>query len=289
MSFTGMGMPPINYLSQSGPEQHGETLLDFRLQTRIIQYSLYDATACSRQGYWDQRSVWIDALRPNRQAVDSFKMGRLRKVLPNGAIRDIDALIQEGPPFTARDPGRWMEWSLAETLRFKCPDPTWYDPVTRCVTWTVDVFNGLLFYHVTEAPVNLIFPSSAIFSSGVLSSTTTVTYTGTWFAYPVITLVGPLSGPTIYNDTLGVMIKLNYNISVGETVTINTAYGNKTITNQNGVNLIGTKTVDSNLNLYLAPPPIAAGGVNTLRVVGSGADDAVTSINLAYHTRYIGI
>jgi hypothetical protein len=288
VSFTGMGMPPIRYIEQSGPYQHGATLFDFRLQKRIIQYNIRVTDLCSRQGYWDERGSLINLMRPNRQTIACFNYGRIRKILPDGSIRDIDAMFQQGLTYTARDPESWAEWSIGETLRFVCPDPTWYDPVQQTATWTTATIDGLLFYTATLSD-HLIFPDTAIFASSVLGDSITVTYGGTWYAYPTITIVGPLSSPKIENTTLDTKIELDYDVAVGETVTIVTAYGNKSIENNLGDNLIGTKTVDSDLNFYLAPDPIAAGGVNELTVSGAGADTLQTAVSLSYYTRYIGI
>ena len=37
LSETGMGMPIVRPISQSGPLQHGETIYDYRLEPRTIQ------------------------------------------------------------------------------------------------------------------------------------------------------------------------------------------------------------------------------------------------------------
>lgn len=147
-SFTGMGMPGITYITQSGPNQPGETILSFALEPRYIQYVHARAGACDRQEYWENRQNIGTLLSPARQSATAtrYELGRLRVVLPNGAMRDIDAVIQDGPLFTARDPTRWMETTFIETLRFRCPDPTWYDPVRVDTTWGIEIYAGLIFY-----------------------------------------------------------------------------------------------------------------------------------------------
>lgn len=288
MSFTGLGMPPIQYITQRGPQQHGSQLLDFRLQERFIQY-IHRRKGCNASDYWDNRSDIINWIRPNRQAVNCFSSGRLRVVMPNNKTRDIMAIIQDGPAFAAKDPSIWDAWSFTEALRFKCHDPTWFNPARSSVTWTVTTISGLLFYDVGLED-HLIFPDNAIFSSDILSGTEiSVPYTGTWFGYPTIVITGPIIAPTITNTLLGIKISLNYEVSVGEVITITTDYGNKTITNQLGTSLIGTKTTDSDMNFYLAPDPTAPGGINTFTATGSGASELLTSIVMYYNTRDIGI
>lgn len=288
MTVIGQGMPEIQYLTQQGAFQHGETILDYRFQPRIIQYVLQDRHALSRKQYWQQRARWLNWLRPNRQLGGSFAPGRLRKVLPDGSIRDIDAFIEEGPLFEARTLDAWDELAIAETLRFRCPDPTWYDPVTASATWTVEMWDGWIF-HAAGYTGHLVFPVNSLFGTDVLSGTTTITYTGTWYAYPTIIILGPISNLVLKHVELDRKLALAYDIGVGEMVTITTAYGNKTITNQLGENLIGTLSTDSDLNFFLAPDPLVAGGVNTLTVSGNNADVSQTLVTMHYNTRYIGI
>lgn len=79
-------------------------------------------------------------------------------------------------------------------------------------------------------------------------------------------------------------------MSSGEAITINLQYGQKTITNNFGDNLIGTATTDSDISEFaLVPEPEASGGINQLQVVGSDAVLGETEIRLIWNTNYIGI
>lgn len=289
-SFTGMGMPGITYITQSGPNQPGETILSFALEPRYIQYVHARAGACDRQEYWENRQNIGTLLSPARQSATAtrYELGRLRVVLPNGAMRDIDAVIQDGPLFVARDPSRWMETTFIETLRFRCPDPTWYDPVRVDTTWGIEIYAGLIFYEATDYPNHLTFPDNALFGADAVYASTDITYTGTWFGYPTITITGPIAAPNVQNVTLSQKIALDYDVAAGEIVTINTTYGRKSVTNNFGDNLIGTLTNDSSLEFFLAHDPWATGGVNQLTCSGSGATVA-TSVVLSCYTRYIMI
>jgi len=290
MSFTGMGMPQITYITQSGPNQPGETILSFNLEPRYIQYVIAQGGACSRMTWWDNRERLGTLLSPARQTptATQYETGRLRVIRPDGSMRDIDAVIQDGPKFEPRDPGVWNEWNYIETLRFKCPDPTWYNPVRVDTTWTLTVYEGLIFYEATDYPNNLTFPDNAIFGTDVITAGTGVVYTGTWFGYPTIYITGPMYAPCVENQTLGQKIALNYNVAIGEVITINTTYGRKSITNNFGDNLMGTLTKDSSMEFFLAHHPWATGGVNVLQCSGSGST-AATEVRFTYYTRYITI
>lgn len=290
LSFTGMGMPDITYITQSGPDQPGETILDFVLEPRYIQYTHARKAGCTRMDYWDARQNIGSLLSPARQSstATNYMLGRLRVVLPNGAMRDIDATIENGPAFEARDPNRWMETTFIENLRFRCPDPTFYDPVQVVLTWVTAIYDGLIFYEAGTYDDHLTFPDNMLFGTDAIFATTSLTYTGTWFAYPTITITGPIASPTLLNNTLGHKICLNYNVSAGETVTITTQYGKKKITNNYGDWLMGTLSIDSSMKFLIGHDPWAPGGVNDLEFYGSGAT-VNTQVSLAYNTRYIMI
>ena len=273
-----LGMSPIRYITQRGPFQHGETLLDFFLEPRLIQLR-HRRLAHSRNGLWDNRDDMLDFLRPNRQAANSLVHGVLRKVLPDGRRRDLSVLVQQGPEF-GNSPGNWDEWATEDVIRFIAHDPTFFDPTEVSESFGFSSFDELQF------PIT--FPIS--FFSSTLDETSDFDYSGTWLTYPTITILGPISGIIITNTSIDKKIELDYSISAGETVIINTAYGNKTIVNGDGTNLIGTLTTDSDLDTFhIAPDPVAANGVNTIRVQGTQANPDVTSIVFSYYTRYIGI
>ena len=300
MSFEGTGMPTIDYITQQGPMQHGETVIDYRLVKRVIQY-VVRRNACNRYDYWKNRFDMINMLRPNRQATTTIAPGHLRKVIPGldpiihvPIVRQIDVFIESGPVFVPRSLEDYDEFGITEALRFVAHDPTFYDPTVVNVGWTLAAQNHLVFPvtllpysgHPVDAGVDMIF------GTNMIGADTTVLYIGNWLSYPTITITGPVMGPIIYNLTTGKKIQLLYNVSGGEVVTISLPYGNKTVLNQAGVNLSGTVTDDSDLADFAieptVPPTAAVAGLNTLRVIGGGAIVGTTNIALNFFTRYIG-
>lgn len=287
MSFTGYGMPPINYITQQGPFQHGQSVIDYRLQPRVIQLVHYRRGGC-RQDYWDNRSDLINFLRPNRQTANSFEPGRLRQTLPDGTVRDLKVFIDSGPKFNPRSTDVWNELAFEETLRFVAYDPILFNPAQQEQSWVLESLDNLIFYESPDWTDRAVFP--IWFGGEVLLETTDVTYNGTWLSYPKIFITGPLDGPRITNLTTDKKIELDYNISAGEVVTIDLEYGQKTITNNFGTNLIGTATTDSDIAEFaIVPSPEATDGVNTLTVLGANANLGQTEIKLTYNENYIGI
>lgn len=287
MSITGRGMPPIQYITERGPLQHGESLLDYRLRPRMITMITRRRFQC-REDYWDGRNALLDALRPNRQAIGQFNPGVLRKVLPDGSMRDIEVMIESGPAFEPRDTDRWDERAFTEILRFVAHDPTFYDPDQQAEQWTVTLEDNLIFYEAPAYIDRLVFP--IWFEGPIISAYQDVAYLGTWVGYPTIVVTGPASNLLIRNITTDERLDLSaYSIGVGEIVTFTTEYGNKTVTNQIGDNLLPYLSTDSDLaTFHLEPDPGAAGGVNQMYVSASGVTPA-TQVVIYWFIRYIGI
>lgn len=299
LSTEGEGMPPIDYVTQVGPGQHGETVVSYTLAPRIIQYSISKRSS-DRTAYWSSRTQLIDMLRPNRQAIGQFLPGHLRRYLPGGKIRDIDVFIEQGPLFPARSLDTWKEVTIEEVLRFRAPDPTFYDPTEICIQFTLGVQDELIFYNPVTGPTyrSIEFynpvtgPTSQglLFAAGVLSASATVVYDGDWPTFPSFEIVGPINGFTITNETTGEGIVVNYLVAVGETITISLAYGNKQVVSSLNGNIIGTVSTPTSLaTFHLEPNPGAAGGVNVISVAGPGVDPNVTVVNMTYHNRYIAL
>ncbi len=276
LSESGGGMPPLSYLVSSGPLQDGQTLRGFRLQPRVY-IMLVRYQGCTREEYWALRAKLLDRVRPNRQTIGTLAPFTLRKYFRDGTKRDLYVMIAQGPEFIGNAPTTWDMWGFTETLRFVAHDPTWYDGDTTTVTHVPTTTSGLVF------PIT--FPIT--FGAGVISSSETIAYAGTWAAYPTITIDGPVTGPQILNVTTGELLALSYNVPLGERVTIDLQA--KTIVNNSGVNLVGYLTEASDLaTWHLEPAPGAAGGNNQISFAGYNADGN-TRFGLSWNDRFVGI
>lgn len=276
LSDDGTGMPPIEYVTQRGPRQHGESLVNYFLKPRIVQVILR-SQGCSRDAYWNARAEILDNLRPNRQTnPDALVTGKLRKVRFDGVVRDIDCLIAEGPKFSPRQLKTWDEFSWTEALRFIAFNPIAYDPTVRTLTYSV--LSGQLTFPIT-------FPIT--FTSNV--STSNITYLGTWVEYPTFVITGPISNPAIENLSTGEILRFeNTVLAAGETITIDLSYGVKSAVKNDGTNMVGFLSADSDLgDFHLAPHPEVSGGINQIQITSSGGGGA-TGIVMTYKHRYIG-
>ncbi len=256
VSETGFGMPSIKLIEQRSPMQHGKTIFDYRLEPRVIQL-IFRENACSRDEYWDNRANILSIIKPSKPVAGWIDLGTLRKIMPDGSSRDIDVIVEQGPEFRAREPGRWEEWLIHEVIRFIAPDPIFYNPA------------------------EYVSASASSFS---------ITYAGTWKEYPRISILGPLQDPVLTNTATGEKIDLSgYHVAAGESIVISLVTGRKTITSSIAGDIISYLSLDSDLTTFhLGCAPECAGGVNPITVGGSGATGA-TLISFTYYNRYIGI
>ncbi len=281
LSESGWGTPPIDYITQRGPFQHGETVRDFFLRPRVIQM-LIRQQFCNRDEWWGGRALLLDAIRPNRQTTPTgAEPGQLRRIESDGTIRDLNVFISVGPRFEPRNRTGWDEWAFQEVLRFIAHDPVIFDPTRVDTELAPGVVAGALVFPIT-------FPIE--FGAGVIDETTALLYVGTWETYPIIVVTGPLNDFTITNNTTGEVIELDYDIVAGDVITIDLNYGVKTVVDADGVNRIGVVTSESDLaTWHIAPDPEAPGGVNSITITGWNTQPGTTSVELRAFTRYFGI
>jgi hypothetical protein len=163
MQSQGWGTPPIEYITQRGAFQHGETVKDFFLTPRTIQL-LIDQSFCNREAQWDGRATLLDAIRPNRQtAPTGATPGTLRRILPDGSKRDLKVFIAEGPVFDPSPDDGWQEHSFKEVLRFIAHDPVIFDPTVQSY---VEDFVGV--NHTLDLDMNSLNDVITIFNDSTI-------------------------------------------------------------------------------------------------------------------------
>ena len=297
LSQSGWGTPPIDYITQRGPFQHGSTVRDFFLRPRVIQM-LVRQQFCDRDDLWAGRARLLDAVRPNRQTVATATTpGTLRRLLSDGSLRDLSVFITQGPRFEPRVLGRWDEFAFEEVLRFVAHDPVVFDPDRVDTTiGKTDTLNELpfpiVFPGVFGTAADLTYPITfpITFGADNIDDTINLTYSGTWETFPIIVVTGPLDNFKLVNNTTGEKIAVTFDIPAGDSLTIDLSYGAKTIVDAAGVNRIGTLTSDSDLaTWHLAPNPEAPDGVNNLTMTGQNQIPGTSKAVIQAFTRYFGI
>lgn len=276
LNMTGWGKPSQAFHTTAGPFQHGETPVSFRLTPRTIGLTL-SHKYLSRSELYNGRSELLSQMGINNSSPNDPLPGVLRwHYIVNGVYtrRDLDVFTVRGLGYAPLD--GWRQQDVQEDLEFTAFNPIIYDPTVR--TATINSFtSGLIF------PV--IFP----FVLGASYGTTNITYAGTWEEYPTITVTGPASGIYIENTTTGKKLRLDYMVSLGETVTFVLTYDHKSVTSSTGADLSEFLSDDSDLGEFaLQYDPIVAGGINTIVVYTIGATAGTTFV-FTYYNRYYGI
>ena len=266
-----LGMADVRRLTEAGPLQHGVTDVGFRLDARKFRLKLAtnsdDAAALD-----ERRAKLLRIFKPRMTAL------AIRKTLADGSLRQIDCHFSGGLSFRTSDRRGMVQVEVIELL---APDPTFYDPTAVAVPFGLTGGGG-------SFGVPLAVPWNV--GSSVLNQAKAIEYAGTWQADPVVTIYGPITNAVITNETTG--LKLDFTgvtIDAGAYYVIDTRYGYKTVAEDDGTNRIAALTDDSDLaTFHLAAEPDAPGGVNSVRVTGTGVT-AATQVYLSYFTRYVGI
>ena len=267
----GIGMSPTKRITEQGSQQHGASDLGFRLQPRRIALALL-AKGGDDAAWLERRNALLRIFRPSDTPL------KLR--LTSGeTVRQIDCYYsgEMGMPAEGDTGPRWQR----AAIELIAPDPTWYDPDGEVVAFSLGG-GGLL-------AIPLTVPMAV--GASTIDQSIPVSYDGTWDAYPIITLQGPMTNPVIRNQTMG--DKLDFaavTIPAGETYVIDCRYGYKTVTRQSdGANRIQDLTSDSNLATFrIGAHPDVPGGYNSIRVSASGLT-TTSYVFIQFQTRYVGV
>lgn len=275
MSWQALGMPDINHLHDRGPFQNGVTVRDFRLDPRLINLQLFER-GCKRNDFWCNEAALIDSIRPNRSSVGDA--GTLLFIRPDLTEIEIGARILQGPTGNWDGTGSLKAYDMRESLRFFCEDPVWRLPTALTETFSSSI-----------TPACLDTCLDTCLANDFIAETTAIAYNGTWEGDQItIAITGPMTSPEIINNTTGQSILLNYIVSNGETVTVAILPNQVTVTNNFGVNLIGTVDSTSDLSTFglVTAGDLSATGSNSITVIGTGVDGS-SEVTFTYFVRHI--
>lgn len=268
LNWTNFGHPQINFIEDRGPSQHGSTVRDWRAQPRTITIELFDESCNGMQCSYAEI---VDALRLTRSGYPGY----LRVLNQDSSLLEIPAYIQDGLT-GGRDMGSGLSpKQMRDVVQLYCPDPIWRQVEVQTVT-------------AEPVPTNSCMPLClpACLGSGIISETINICYTGSWDCDQItIVLTGALDSPVITNVTTGQVIELNYDISLGETVTITITPTSSSIVSSTAGNIIGSLTSNSDLAFF----HLMARTTNILTFEGANGIQDITSIALSYYNRYLSV
>jgi hypothetical protein len=261
---SGLGMPGVSHVTRQGYNQDGATWLATRLNPRVISLTVAQVYP-DRAAMWAGHRDWFAAFAPGDDG------GTLRKVLPDGTAYELDVRFQGG--MDAGSTERFGRRVQTYALQLVAHRPVWR--AVTPTTWTLErgAGGGLSF------PVS--FPIS--FVSGDLMGRLAIAYGGSYRTWPTISLAGPLTGPKLVHETLGVVIELDYTVGLGEVVTLALDPVAPLATNGAGTNLVSYLGDTSDLaGFYLAV------GANAIRLSATGTADE-SAMALSYYEQFLGV
>lgn len=275
LSEEGFGTPPLEYVTDRAPFQHGDNVRAFFVGPRTVQLIVLH-NFCGRKEYWEGRDLLLNTIRPRMGEVAPTP-GKLLYWLTGRKKRQLDVFLDSGPGFAPPESG-WREWTFTEALRFTAHNPSWYDPLAHAQT---------LLY--STPALNLIFPITfPIVFDATAGIATYIIYDGSWIEYPIVDVVGPVTGFVLRNLVSGDEIGLTEAVPAGYTVTFS-LNGIKTVTGSDGANWINRVTPTSDLaNFSLIPAPRAPNGRNDFQLSGTGTDGN-SRVIVRWYNRYFGI
>lgn len=269
-SVNGLGLPPVNRLTESGPLQDGVFDLGFRYQPRTVNLiiTMLDTT---ESGYYAKRRYLGSLLKPRNTPI------YLRVTTPDGNVYQLDTYYNDGYGLNTAD--KVGPYGHRVPVSLVAPNPILYNPSQQVYSYIVGATAGSGFGFPIGFPVG--------FGSSTINTTQVISYDGDYPASPIIQLYGPITSPVITNVTSGEVLDLTgTTIADGDYYTIDTRYGYIAVTDSLGANKIDKLVGQSNLSGFnLIPHPDAINGANTIQVNGTGANTH-TIIYMRYYEQY---
>ncbi|MFU1797460.1 distal tail protein Dit [Paenibacillus azoreducens] len=256
----GTGNVPSEIKSTKSPYQDGSTFVDLQLSDRPIPIEGF-INAKSQQELYERRRELTRIL--------NNKLGPGKLIYTNSSRSYvIDAIAEEGPVF-----GERYVFANLFTVNFIANDPYWRDE-SQIVKGLKFEDGGLTF------PLRLATKfASASYRGNFYNSGDVDTPVEIWYT-------GPATNPVVENETTAEYIKVNYELKEGDTLIINTAFGNKRV---EVINKDGTRSnvfhwIDLGSTFFQLVP-----GQNVLKY-GSDkdSDQQAATVTIYYNNLYQG-
>ncbi|MFC3453993.1 phage distal tail protein [Amycolatopsis speibonae] len=258
---TGRFMPEPQHDEDEVPEQDGSHHRETRFKPKdftIRVTTVENGEPALRQSLRDL----MKAMNPKKGE------GIIRVTSPIGDTREIGCRYLSGLGLEEKPEvsGPTMQQAV---ITLHANDPFWLDQSDTTTTYAIG--NPPAFFPIP--PLRLTASEIAV--------DTTVNNDGDDDAWPVWTIYGPGSGATLRNLTTGKVLSLpSSSLGLGESISIDTRKGRKTVTKNDGTNLFTGLTTTSALW------PLVE-GTNAVRLEMTGVTTGVSSLQLSYRRRYL--
>lgn len=251
--ITGRMMPPIRFTADTIPAQPGTRLRQVLHEARqvVIPIIVSGVSPVAHRAGLRAMAHRLDPVRGE---------GKLVVTAVDGTVRELHCRYVDG--FGLQED--WPDFATPSLL-FRADDPYWYDDADTQVDF--DAGSAATFFPFF--PLRL--SSSEVFAAG------DVTNPGDVETWPTWNVVGPGSGLVLRNLTTGKLLTLDYDLAAGESVAIDARPGYKSVERQDGLNLFGSLSDDTDLWAL-------AVGANSVQVEMTGATGG-SVVTLRYRGR----
>jgi phage-related protein len=258
---TGRFAPNPVFEADGVPGQSGQRL-------RFVRHDVHEFA----MKFWlaeDSEQLLRTTLRSTIYKMDPTRgIGRLRVIAPGGDSREIFCRVSSGLGISEVLGEDSAFYAQRISATFLAHDPYWY-----AVGDTAIVYTG-------AAEVATFFPffPLRLSASSVFVNDTSINNPGDLEAWPVWTIEGPGSNIVFTNITTSQSLTLNTAVSSGQSVTIDTRPGAKTVLDDDGNSLFPLMTPTSTLF------PLTRGD-NHIQI-SMDSTSTTSAIRLAFRPRY---
>lgn len=281
-----LGLPPLSFAEMRPYQADYSVELGYYLEPRFFSLSV-NGEGCNRGDLWQLRRNLLEVVRPNRsgQLVYIFQQDDGAQYAIKGRV------TQLGFPATSTE--EWYEWGYQDDALCKAIEPWFYSYGSSSAVAVPTTFPQLVFPITFDPPTNQI-----IFGSGNEWGSITIAYTGSWYAYPRITITGPAENIIITHRELGYRVGWLGTLTSAQSLIIDLrptydSLGNFTgviVVDNTGANRFSQLDPLSNLLRFrIEPDGVVAGGVNIFDFQATNTDFVTTSVTFEYNTAFIGI
>lgn len=261
----GHGLPPIAFVEEAIPAYDGARLRDVTFKPREIDLPIV-LKGATEAAIWQQQRAVLAWFNPTRGD------GTLRIQAPDGTTRELTCRLKDGLQGDLRTStaGPLFRKTI---LVLRAVDPFWLDASVVTDTYELSVSSATFFPFF---PIRLT--NSTLFNAPVVDNI------GDVDAYPIWTVTGPGSTITLRNLSTDKLLGTSRALLDGETLAIDTRFGMKSITFDDGTGPTNDYASLSAASEFWTLQP----GDNSLQLEMSGTT-ADSQITLRYVPRYLGI
>lgn len=257
----GRFMPPPRFSTSQVPSQPGERLREVTHGPRKFMVRLVITAATEPLLRTAQRNL-VDAMDP------TLGDGTFRVQSPLGDVREVACRYMDGLDLDEGVETSGPTMQKAD-VTFFAVDPYWQASSDTTMPFTIGAVPTFFPIPPIRLTASEIAVDTSVLNDGIE-------------AWPRWTIAGPGSVITLRNLTTGKLLKLpTTSIGTGETITIDTRPGYKTIRKSDGTSLW------SDVDLSVSSLWQLARGNNAIRLEMSGAIAGTSSLTLAFRKRYL--